>query len=413
MVRAFTAEPVDPRRRRRRSSTWPAAPRRPGTARAGPSWCSRAPSRRPVLGHHPARRAARVVPLARPADAPVLVCPRAARTPGWSATPSPTRRATGLGAAPDAWPVPYWWVDGGMAVEHLLLGAVDAGLGACFFGLFDHEAEVLAALGVPDGWRALGTVMAAAPTSPAPAARGRHALGDVLAPRRLVSLDLSRSLRRPQRSDSRTRGRESAGEEAVELGLEARDVGDGGGALASGLRREDDAAARCRARPPRRPRPRIAPWCRRARTTSAFRSPRWASASVSSWPSRTRRRGGAFEEAHHRVAPLRRPGDDRVHADQRHRAEQPAEEAVVGADDRVLDHVRQEEQHHQVEGVELREVALPGQAQEQEDADVDGDGPEHLLGDGDRDREQVVGDAGEQVRRACRAACPGYCPGRG
>ena len=50
--------------------------------------------------------------------------------------------------------MPYWWVDGGMAVEHLLLGAVDAGLGACFFGLFDHEAAVLAALGVPDGWRA-------------------------------------------------------------------------------------------------------------------------------------------------------------------------------------------------------------------------------------------------------------------
>ena len=41
--------------------------------------------------------------------------------------------------------------------EHLLLGAVEAGLGACFFGLFDHEAAVLAALGVPEGWRAVGT----------------------------------------------------------------------------------------------------------------------------------------------------------------------------------------------------------------------------------------------------------------
>lgn len=63
-----------------------------------------------------------------------------------------------LGEAEGAWPVPYWHVDGGMGVMALLLGAVDAGLGACFFGLFDQEAAVLGALGVPDGWRAVGTV---------------------------------------------------------------------------------------------------------------------------------------------------------------------------------------------------------------------------------------------------------------
>src|SRR5690606_27071279 len=68
------------------------------------------------------------------------------------------KAATGLGAGPASWPVPYWWVDGGAAVEHLLLGAVDAGLGACFFGCFDHEQAVLDALDVPPGWRALGTV---------------------------------------------------------------------------------------------------------------------------------------------------------------------------------------------------------------------------------------------------------------
>ena len=54
--------------------------------------------------------------------------------------------------------MPYWWVDAGMASEHLLLGAVDAGLGACFFGPFGHEDDILAGLGVPDGWRAVGTV---------------------------------------------------------------------------------------------------------------------------------------------------------------------------------------------------------------------------------------------------------------
>jgi len=79
--------------------------------------------------------------------------------------------------------VPYWWVDGGMAVEHLLLGAVDAGLGACFFGLFDHETAVLAALGVPDGWRALGCVAVGHPAPDEPgrsATRPRHRLGAVL-----------------------------------------------------------------------------------------------------------------------------------------------------------------------------------------------------------------------------------------
>jgi len=68
------------------------------------------------------------------------------------------KAATGLGAGGEAWPVPYWYVDAGMAVENLLLAALDAGLGACFFGLFQHEPAVRTAFGVPDGWRAVGTV---------------------------------------------------------------------------------------------------------------------------------------------------------------------------------------------------------------------------------------------------------------
>jgi len=95
----------------------------------------------------------------------------------------PDKAATGLGAGAGKWPVPYWWVDGGMAVEHLLLGAVDAGLGACFFGLFDHEVAVLAALGVPDGWRALGCIAVGHPAPDDPgrsAERGRRPLADVL-----------------------------------------------------------------------------------------------------------------------------------------------------------------------------------------------------------------------------------------
>ena len=84
----------------------------------------------------------------------------------------PDKAATGLGAGADAWPVPYWWVDGGAAVEHLLLGATAAGLGACLFGQFGHEPALRAAFGVPEAMRALGTI---ALGWPAPDAPGRSA----------------------------------------------------------------------------------------------------------------------------------------------------------------------------------------------------------------------------------------------
>lgn len=95
----------------------------------------------------------------------------------------PDKAPTGLGSHLEAWPVPYWWVDAGMAVEHLLLGAVDVGLGACLFGLFDHEAAVLAVLGVPEGWRAVGTVALGHPAPDEPgrsAARPRPAVHEII-----------------------------------------------------------------------------------------------------------------------------------------------------------------------------------------------------------------------------------------
>jgi nitroreductase len=71
-----------------------------------------------------------------------------------------------------AWAVPYWWVDAGMAVEHVLLACTAEGLGACFFGQFDHEPAVLRALGVPAGRRSPGTI---ALGHPAPDEPGRSA----------------------------------------------------------------------------------------------------------------------------------------------------------------------------------------------------------------------------------------------
>jgi len=66
--------------------------------------------------------------------------------------------ATGLGEGPDAWPVPYWLVDAGMAVQTLLLSAVDAGLGALFFGPFVETAVIREALGVPEGRELVGVI---------------------------------------------------------------------------------------------------------------------------------------------------------------------------------------------------------------------------------------------------------------
>lgn len=65
---------------------------------------------------------------------------------------------TGLGTGDSAWTVPYWWVDGGAAVQTLLLSAVADGLGACFFAQFEHEAALRSRFGVPDSLRALGTI---------------------------------------------------------------------------------------------------------------------------------------------------------------------------------------------------------------------------------------------------------------
>jgi nitroreductase len=105
-------------------------------------------------------------------DAPVLVLVLVRPGTWVERYREPDKERTGLGAGEEAWPVPYWWVDAGMATEHLLLGAVDAGLGACFFGMFGHERAVLDAFGVPDTWRGVGTV---ALGRPAPDEPGRSA----------------------------------------------------------------------------------------------------------------------------------------------------------------------------------------------------------------------------------------------
>jgi nitroreductase len=55
------------------------------------------------------------------------------------------------------WPVPYWDIDTGMAALNILLSAVDAGLGAVFFGVRD-QARLRETFGIPDEYTAIGTI---------------------------------------------------------------------------------------------------------------------------------------------------------------------------------------------------------------------------------------------------------------
>jgi len=55
------------------------------------------------------------------------------------------------------WPVPYWDIDTGMAAMNILLTAVDAGLGAVFFGIFD-QPKFHKTFSVPDEFSAIGTI---------------------------------------------------------------------------------------------------------------------------------------------------------------------------------------------------------------------------------------------------------------
>ncbi|MXV90009.1 MAG: nitroreductase family protein [Acidimicrobiia bacterium] len=76
--------------------------------------------------------------------------------------------AGGLGESTRAWPVPYWLIDCAFVVQNLLLAATERGLGALFFGLFDGEAEVRAALRVPEGVELLGVVALGRPAPDRP-----------------------------------------------------------------------------------------------------------------------------------------------------------------------------------------------------------------------------------------------------
>ena len=91
-------------------------------------------------------------------DAPAILLPLADSQAYVDRYAEPDKARAGLGESPDAWPAPYWTIDASMALMTLLLAAEDAGLGALFFGVFNGEAELRAALDIPPDLELLGAV---------------------------------------------------------------------------------------------------------------------------------------------------------------------------------------------------------------------------------------------------------------
>jgi len=90
--------------------------------------------------------------------APVLLIPLVQPAEYVRRYSEPDKASTGLGEGEEQWPIPYWYVDGAFAAMVMLLATVDAGLGACFFGQFEHEEALRHEFGWPTDRRALGTI---------------------------------------------------------------------------------------------------------------------------------------------------------------------------------------------------------------------------------------------------------------
>lgn len=123
-------------------------------------------------------------PWPRLLNAPVLVLPCGDRNAYLARYSESDKSHSGLGASADAWQIPYWHVDTAMATMTLLHAAVEQGLGALFFGLFDNETAVSKAFGIPPGVQPIGTVAIGYPDNadrPSQSAkRGRPSLDDVV-----------------------------------------------------------------------------------------------------------------------------------------------------------------------------------------------------------------------------------------
>jgi nitroreductase len=92
-------------------------------------------------------------------QAPLLIVPHSNKDAYLDRYAQPDK---GFSDRSDAWwPAPYWDIDTGMAALLILQTAVDAGLGACFFGLpVARIPHYRTAFGVPDQFHPIGAVSA-------------------------------------------------------------------------------------------------------------------------------------------------------------------------------------------------------------------------------------------------------------
>ena len=89
--------------------------------------------------------------------APVVIVPLACKAAYLDRYAEPDKGWTDR--SEDRWPVPYWWVDAGMASLLILQTAVDEGLGACFFGIQEeHLATFRDAFGIPADHAPVGAI---------------------------------------------------------------------------------------------------------------------------------------------------------------------------------------------------------------------------------------------------------------
>jgi nitroreductase len=120
------------------------------------------------------------VPLTR---APVVILPFAHKQAYLDRYALPDKAHTPL-AREEYWPAPYWDIDTGFGVMLILLTAVDLGLGALFFAIFQGQEALMDALGVPAGYRPIGAIAVGHPTpgerSVPTLATGRRPAGDVV-----------------------------------------------------------------------------------------------------------------------------------------------------------------------------------------------------------------------------------------
>ena len=95
--------------------------------------------------------------------APVVIVPLAHKQAYLDRYALPDKAHTPLGRE-EHWPAPYWDIDTGFGVLLILLGAVDLGLGALFFAIFEGQQALMEGLGVPDGYRPIGAIAVGHPT---------------------------------------------------------------------------------------------------------------------------------------------------------------------------------------------------------------------------------------------------------